>query len=183
MCGIYLITNLITKKVYVGQSVNINRRWSEHKARAFNPNNNCYDKPLYRSMRKYGTDAFVLSVICECEPEQLNELEANYIKEFDCVTPNGYNVQTAEQVDVKNHTLRRCKNCGQIISYGTVHNLCRTCYTKSTRKVERPTPTELENLLRQSNFVAVGRMFGVTDKAIRKWCKAYGMSDKAKDYK
>ena len=74
MCGIYLITNTTTNKVYIGQSIQIERRWSEHKARAFNSNTNCYDSPLYRSIRKHGVDAFVLSVICECEPEQLNEI-------------------------------------------------------------------------------------------------------------
>ena len=30
MTGIYLITNLINNKVYVGQSTDIERRWSEH---------------------------------------------------------------------------------------------------------------------------------------------------------
>ena len=183
MCGIYLITNLKTKKVYVGQSNNINRRWWEHKARAFNSNNNCYNSPLYRSMRKYGVDAFVMSVICECKPEELNELEAFYIRKFNSVTPNGYNVETAEEVFVPVNTTHICKQCGKSISYGTVHSLCRECYTFSIRKAERPTKEELYSLLQNHSFVAVGRMFGVSDNAIRKWCRSYGLSDKAKDYK
>ena len=183
MCGIYLITNTITKKVYVGQSNNIGRRWSEHKARAFNANNNCYDNPLYRSMRKYGVEAFIMSILCECNPEELNELEAYYINKFNSVTPNGYNVQTAEQVFVPISTAHRCKKCGKSISYGTVNSLCRECYVLSTRKVERPSAEELYQLLQNNNFSAVGRLFGVTDNAVRKWCRAYGLSDKAKDYK
>ena len=183
MCGIYLITNTITNKVYIGQSIQIERRWLEHKARAFNSNSNCYDNPLYRSIRKYGADAFVLSVICECEPEQLNELEAHYITKFDCITPKGYNIQQPAQICAALYSKRVCKNCGKPISYTAEHHLCRECYTTSTRIVERPSAEELESLLKQSNFTAVGKMFGVSDNAIRKWCRGYGLSDKAKDYK
>jgi hypothetical protein len=60
-------------------------------------------------MRKYGVDAFVMSVICECKPEELNELEAFYIREFNSVTPNGYNVETAEEVFVPVRTTHICK--------------------------------------------------------------------------
>ena len=30
MIGIYKITNLINNKIYIGQSIHIERRWSEH---------------------------------------------------------------------------------------------------------------------------------------------------------
>lgn len=182
MTGIYLITNLITNKHYIGQSVDIKRRWMEHKARAFDSNNNCYDKPLYRSMRKYGVENFVLSVICECLPEELNKLEAEYIQKFNCVVPNGYNVQTAEEVYVALNTKTICKQCGKHISYGTKSHLCRDCYNLAC-KDGRPTAEELSELLKHNTFVGVGRMYGVSDNAIRKWCRSYGLSDKAKDYK
>ena len=183
MCGIYLITNIVTKKVYVGQSIDIQRRWAEHQARAFNNNNNCYDKPLYRSMRKYGLDKFVLSVLCECESNQLNELEAYYITKLDCIVPNGYNVQSPAEICAPVYGVRKCQQCGKTISYATVHNLCRECYMKSTRRVVRPSAEELKQLLYQYNFVTVGKMFGVTDNAIRKWCKSYGLPTHSKDYK
>ena len=181
MCGIYLITNTITKKVYIGQSNNMERRWSEHMSRAFDPNNNCYDKPLYRSIRKHGKDKFTLTVLCECTEEELNQKEEFYIQQYNCIVPNGYNVLSGGKQGV---SLRRiCKSCGKILNYTTEHSLCRECYTKSTRIVERPSPEELVRLLKASNFVQVGKMFGVTDNAIRKWCKAYGLPTHAKDYK
>ena len=31
MIGIYKITNNVNKKVYIGQSIDIKRRWREHK--------------------------------------------------------------------------------------------------------------------------------------------------------
>ena len=36
ICGIYKITNQTNGKCYIGQSVNIKRRWRSHKTKAFN---------------------------------------------------------------------------------------------------------------------------------------------------
>lgn len=91
-CGIYKITNLITNKIYIGQSIDCQRRWWEHKARAFDKNNNCFNKPLYRSIRKYGIENFLFEIIKECEPNELNEYEAYYISLYNSVIPNGYNI-------------------------------------------------------------------------------------------
>jgi len=54
---------------------------------------------------------------------------------------------------------------------------------KTQRKVERPTKENLKELLIKYNFSKVGNMFGVSDKAIVKWCKYYGLPTKAKFYK
>lgn len=43
----------------------------------------------------------------------------------------------------------------------------------STRKVIRPSKEELELLILQYNFTALGKKFGVSDNTIRKWCKYY----------
>ena len=184
MCGIYLITNTITNKVYIGQSVNIYRRWSEHKARAFASNNNCYEKPLYRSMRKYGVEAFVLSILCECSVEELDNKEKEYITKFNSVVPNGYNILDENNIPY-NAKPRVCIKCGKEISYGTVNQLCRECYTTSTRLVERPSKEELQQILfdNNGNFTAVSKDFGVSDNAIRKWCKDYNLPFHSKDYK
>ena len=57
------------------------------------------------------------------------------------------------------------------------------CSLFERRVVERPSAEELEAKLRTSSFLTVGRLYGVSDNAIRKWCKAYGMSTKSRDYK
>ncbi len=44
-----------------------------------------------------------------------------------------------------------------------------------TRKVLRPTKHELEVLLRTQNWSAIGRKYGVTDNAVRKWAHSYGI--------
>ena len=72
-----------------------------------------------------------------------------------------------------------CCKCGKIISSNTKNNLCARCYNLSKRQVNRPTKEELLEEIQQSNFCQVGKKYGVSDNAIRKWCRSYGLpSDK-----
>jgi transposase-like protein len=42
------------------------------------------------------------------------------------------------------------------------------------RKVEnRPSAEELQKMLEETSFLAVGRKYGVSDNAVRKWAKKY----------
>lgn len=75
MTGIYLVTNTINGHQYVGQSVNIKRRWMEHKC----PSSILNNRVINRAYRKYGTDAFKYEVIEECSEEQLDERERFWI--------------------------------------------------------------------------------------------------------
>lgn len=49
------------------------------------------------------------------------------------------------------------------------------------RKVERPTKEVLNELIKCKSFTAIGKEFGVSDKAIVKWCKRYGLPYRKKD--
>lgn len=89
--GIYKITNNINGKVYIGQSVDIKRRWKEHKKEAFYKKSHCFDYPLYRAIRKYGIENFKFEILEECPQDMLNELEIFYINEYKATGENGYN--------------------------------------------------------------------------------------------
>lgn len=54
--GIYKIYNLINKKFYIGSSINVKKRWREHK-RDLNKNKH-HSKHLQRAWNKYGKDNF-----------------------------------------------------------------------------------------------------------------------------
>lgn len=70
MIGIYKITSP-TKKVYIGQSVNIERRFSTYKR-----NNPINKQPrLYGSFKKYGIENHKFEVIEECDISELNNRE------------------------------------------------------------------------------------------------------------
>ncbi len=63
-----------------------------------------------------------------------------------------------------------CKQCGRL-KHHTLTFCSQQCARLSQRKVNRPTKEELIEELKHSSFRAVGRKYGVTDNAIRKWLK------------
>jgi group I intron endonuclease len=65
MQGIYKITNKINGKCYIGQSVDIAKRWREHTGWSFNKKRPEYEYPLYRAIRKYGIESFLFEIIEE----------------------------------------------------------------------------------------------------------------------
>lgn len=89
ICGIYCITNKINGKKYIGQSVDIYRRWAqEKKMKRLNEH-------LLRSMQKYGVDNFDFQILQECSPEDLNALEVKYVELYKTTLPQfGYNKTT-----------------------------------------------------------------------------------------
>lgn len=78
VCGIYKITSP-TKKVYVGQSINIKKRWENYKS------GYCKSQTkLYNSFCKYGTKNHRFEIIQECNPFELDDLEKYYIQSHQC---------------------------------------------------------------------------------------------------
>lgn len=82
-----------------------------------------------------------------------------------------------------------CDNCKKYFREDKIkHHLCikdnGVVEKLSSRKIkDRPTKEELLFLLKNNSFLYVSKMYGVSDNAIRKWCKSYGLSIKSKDYK
>lgn len=86
MIGIYKITSP-TKKVYIGQSVNIERRFSTYKR-----NNPINKQPrLYSSFKKYGVESHKFEIVCECEIHELNDKERYYQDLFSATGKNSLN--------------------------------------------------------------------------------------------
>lgn len=89
-CGIYKITNLINGKCYIGQSVDILRRWRNHKETSKNSSKEAYEYPLYRAFRKYGLENFSFEILEECKKEELDIKETFYINKYNSLN-EGYN--------------------------------------------------------------------------------------------
>ena len=75
MIGIYKITNKINGKVYIGQSINIERRWQQEKRCAFNESSPAYTQHISKAFRKYGLENFSFEVLEELKAEALNDRE------------------------------------------------------------------------------------------------------------
>lgn len=89
-CGIYMIQNKVNNKMYIGQAVDIEKRWGEHRSSlrgGYHPN-----KHLQRSWSKYGEENFEFIILLECEESDLNMYEEYYIFELMIYDPRvGYN--------------------------------------------------------------------------------------------
>lgn len=86
---IYLITNRINGKMYVGQTTTpLSYRFTNHKSDARN-NRGYY---LASAIRRYGEENFTISVILECNECDLNINEIEQIKLLNTKAPNGYNL-------------------------------------------------------------------------------------------
>lgn len=91
MIGIYKIENKINGKIYIGQSVNIKKRWKHHKYDL--DNNKHANKHLQSAWFKYGKNNFSFSIICECKISELDEKEMYYINKNKSYDENyGYNL-------------------------------------------------------------------------------------------
>ena len=80
--GIYKITNLKTKEVYIGKSIDIKERWREHMKCGLGIDTPAGNK-LYASMKKYGIDSFSFELLEKCTSEELNEKEKLFIDLYD----------------------------------------------------------------------------------------------------
>jgi len=90
ICGVYLIKNLITNKVYVGSSVNIFRRWKTHQRELIQGKH--HSLKLQRSFDKHGVDSFkYLLAESAISQEMATKCEQKWIIKFDSVL-HGYNI-------------------------------------------------------------------------------------------
>lgn len=90
--GIYKITNLINGHYYIGQSVDIKKRFREHKFSASNKTHKDHSTPIHRAMSKYGCENFSYEILEECSKEKLDEREIFWIRELKAKENGNYNV-------------------------------------------------------------------------------------------
>lgn len=180
MLGIYKITNDINGKIYIGQSINIEKRIKEHFWKAECQKDVSYNSILHLAIRKYGKENFSWEILEECSVENIDEKEKYYIKKFNSISPNGYNILEGGQ---KIRAIpKKCSRCGAIVSSSS-KGLCSKCSHYIQRVVERPNREELKILIRTQSFVKIAKQYNVSDKAIVKWCKNENLPYRKSDIK
>lgn len=113
--------------------------------------------------------------ICEFEDDELIatvNAEDNLI----LLCPNCHWEHDNYLKKIKAKERRTCK-CGE--TKYTYSDKCRKCENTvrktnlQTRKVERPPKEELQMLINTIPMTQIGKKYGVSDNAIRKWCRTY----------
>lgn len=76
--GIYKITNIITEQCYIGQALDIYKRWSQHAKCGLGIDTPPGNK-LYKAIQEYGLENFIFEVLTECNAIELDEKEKYFI--------------------------------------------------------------------------------------------------------
>jgi group I intron endonuclease len=112
--GIYNITSP-SGKVYIGSSVNIEKRWKQYKVLS------CSNQPkLYRSFLKYGVDKHFFKIEIQCSIDELYEWEHHYSNYYNSVK-SGLNCQVPGFNDVKAITSEETRAKIGLSSKGNKH--------------------------------------------------------------
>lgn len=143
MVGIYKILSP-TGKIYIGQSINIERRFKEYKGL------HCISqRKLYFSLKKHGVENHIFDILEECSIEVLLEKET-YYKEFYKVLKSpslccridgkgGKNSKSTNKlISEGNKGISRNKGRKQSLEERTLRSNIRTGY--------KPSPTHIENM-------------------------------------
>ena len=77
----------------------------------------------------------------------------------------------------------KCIDCGKLITNEAIR--CKTCdgRFRKANKETRVSREELKKLIRKHSFLAIGKIFGVTDNAIRKWCRNFNLPYRSSEIK
>ena len=93
------IVDIIHPIVYIEND--INSRWKQHKNICKYSLGTC----LYNAYKKYGTENFNFKILCICFDIDTNRFEIDYIKKYNTIYPNGYNLATGGKCGLHNqHT-------------------------------------------------------------------------------
>lgn len=87
--GIYKITNSQTGECYIGQAVDIYKRWNQHCKAGLGIDTPPGNK-LYKAIQEYGLQNFTFEILLECNRDELNEKEKYFISLYQADT-YGYN--------------------------------------------------------------------------------------------
>ena len=91
---LYAITNILNGKKYIGQTIDVTRRWITHTT---------LSKPIMyidRAIKKYGKENFIFEIVeTVSAQEEANALEAKLINDFNSIDKEyGYNVKPGGKV-------------------------------------------------------------------------------------
>jgi len=169
-CGIYLIRNIASGKVYVGSSVNIRQRWRKHR-HLLNLKKH-WNKHLQSSWDKYGKDVFEFTIIEFCPAEVLTVRELVWIEYHDAMNNSrGYNHGFPDRHIVTEETRKRMSEVkmGRVVPETTKRKMSIIMMGKNKGKIH----TAEQN--KKASEVMMGKCY-LTDEGKRKLSNSLRLS-------
>jgi group I intron endonuclease len=132
-----MIKNKINNQCYIGQTIqNLEERWRQHKKIS----SNCIY--LKNAFKKYGFENFNFKLICICFDKDLNKFEIDYIKKYNSLVPNGYNLKKGGENGGKHNDETKLKISEKLKN--------RTDIIRSKHQLGKPHTEEVKNKISNS---------------------------------
>lgn len=125
ICGVYMITNIVNGKIYIGSSNDIKKRWAQHKREL---KNGTHDNPhLQNAWNLYGESNFKFEILEECSLKEQFQKEQVYLDTFQPFGNTGYNIVHKISNDLVGGTTisNTCERCHK--NYNTFSHLSKYC--------------------------------------------------------
>ena len=181
---IYIITNSINDKVYIGQTlIDINTRFRQHKEKVKQGR----DSKIYSAMRELGVENFNIKELENNIPEnELDSKERYYIEKYDSIN-NGYNTTVGGDGRSKSSSLDEAKiiemvqnnvTTLEIAKYFNVSSatIQRLLISKGIRRYDKIDDNLLKELWKDNTIKNLAEYFGVNEKTIRRHAKKLNLS-------
>lgn len=142
---IYIITNQINYKGYIGQTKKtLEERIQEH-IYDCKTDERCKKRPLYKDINKYGINNFAWVILePDISNELLNEREQYWIEKYKTIVPNGYNIS----IGGSGNSLIPKDKIKEIINLYQNSVL----YIKEIAKIYNVKPNTISDILKKNNI-------------------------------
>ena len=153
-CGIYKITNKINGHAYIGLSKNIEKRFADHKIKAFHSEKkDDLDKVLYKAFRKYGLDNFTFEIIEECSEDKLKEREIYWIDFYNTYKDRQHYNETPGGDLPGFNTAHLGEDHGKAVLTEEQVCYCRQCYKEGKRSKDIYNELQVKDKITYSGFL------------------------------
>lgn len=117
---------------------------------------------------------FEVAMKCLCSYAKFG----NFRNHMEYISGNLYKVGIEKKKKIENH----CVDCGKVISPNAVRCVACDAKFRCLNCQRRPDREVLISILKEvKNFKKIGEFYGVSDNAVRKWCKYYELPFRTTD--
>lgn len=182
--GIYKVTSP-NNKIYIGQSIDIDKRFKDYKSLKSR-----FQRLLHRSFLKYGADNHIFEIVEECSIDLLNERERYWQEYYNVLeTTKGLNLKYTETSDRSGVLSEESKKKISVGNTGKVRTnehknktskVLKEFYSKNehhlkgfkrgtcNNKLEKEQVLEIRTLLKQEKLVLdISKLFNVSKATIQ----------------